>query len=914
MKKSIETIKEQVKQLVTQMSVDEKISLLSTSQSAIERLGIKEYQVGGEGAHGVVDRDGGHTTSFPQPLGLSQTWNPALLKEVGKAIGNEARIKYLESDKKSWLTLWAPTIDMERDPRWGRNDEAYGEDPYLTGKLSAELIKGMQGDDSTWLRMAAAPKHFYGNNNEELREKSSNSIDLRNREEYYLKAFEPAFKEAKAQSMMTAYNGINGVPAMQHEDIENVVRQRWDMDGFVVCDGGALKLNVDAYKYYETYEEALADALKKGIDCFVDDKELVETSARKALEKKLISEEDINRAVKRILTVRGRLGHFEDSIHFDDVDPILLAGEEHAELVRKVTAEQAVLLKNETILPLSLKQNIHLTGPLSDVWFRDWYGGYPPHEITIKEGLENELMDDQLVFSPSHDEVSLKINNQYIGVKKDQLVTVSTEEEAAVFYFEDWDFGSHLLKEKETNRYVQLDEQTQTFKLYKKEVYDWFVRENWISDNKLTWQTWDNQPIGVTQEGLIGVTEESARIERITKVDAVKQALSAAKKADTCVIAVGNHPMLNGKETMDRPGMRIPESQVNLVKEIYAVNPSVVVVLVGSYPFEMEWIQEHIPSILFTTHGSQELGRSVSDILVGKSAPTGKLSQTWYKETEKGLPDIRDYDIIKGKRTYRYTNESAIYPFGHGLTYGKVSILSSSLDKTIWRENEEVYVTVELQNEENYEVTETIQCYATLTSEQDIKLPNKQLLSFSKVTLKPKESKKIKMSLAIQELGYFDVAWNRWVFPNAEGTLSVGFSSDTETSLSFQTIGETRQERDFKEPVHVERYDDYSNAFLTIDSTREKVVLIKKKGWLAFKNVGLISSPAALDITYSADENGELQLYKDSNAEDVLASAPVETGINKRLTLNLDIKDSQTLYISPTSPIMLKTIHERVNQ
>src|SRR5690625_2397479 len=261
------SLEERLTNLVDKLTLEEKISLLSTSQSAIPRLGIKEYQVGGEAAHGVVDRAGGKTTVFPQPIGLSSTWNRDLLRRVGDVIGDEARIFYEQNDRKTGLTLWAPTIDMERDPRWGRTEEAYGEDPYLTGQLSTELIKGMQGDDPFYIKLVAAPKHFFGNNNEYGRERISNSIDPRNRHEYYLKAFEPAFTEGQALSMMTAYNGINGIPAMQINELKDIVRDEWQMDGFIVCDGGALSLNVDEYKYYDSYAEALADAIKKGIDC-----------------------------------------------------------------------------------------------------------------------------------------------------------------------------------------------------------------------------------------------------------------------------------------------------------------------------------------------------------------------------------------------------------------------------------------------------------------------------------------------------------------------------------------------------------------------------------------------------------------------------------------------------------------------
>lgn len=911
MKKHTYLIEEKVSQLVNEMTVDEKISLLSTSQSEIKRLGIQEYHVGGEAAHGVVDRSGGKTTSFPQPLGLSQTWNPELLKEIGTAIGKEARILYQQSDKKSWLTLWAPTIDMERDPRWGRNEEAYGEDPYLTGQLSVGLIQGMQGDDPEWIQLAAAPKHFYGNNNEYLRESSSNSIDPRNREEYYLKAFEPAFTEANAQSMMTAYNGINGVPGMQHEDIEKIVRNRWEMEGFIVSDGGALTLNVENYHYYDTFEEALAESLKKGIDCFVDEKELVESAAKKALEKGYITEKDVTRAIKRTLTVRARLGHFEESIPFDEVNQELLAGEKHAELVRKATAEQTVLLKNKDILPLAKDQKVLLTGPLSDVWLRDWYGGYPTHEITIKDGLTDELSESQFVFSPAHDDVYMKVDDQYIGLENDYLSLVSSKEDAATFSMEDWDFGSHLFKEKKTGRYVALDETTNTYKLNKTEVYDWFVKENWIRKNELDWQTWNNQPIGITKNGYIGAAKEGVPIEVIKTNEEVKRAAEKAEEADICVVAIGNHPMLNGKETMDRPGMRIPESQLKMVQELYGMNPNIVVIVVGSYPFEMEWINEHVPGILFTTHGSQELGKAMADILYHKVAPTGKLSQNWYENTAASLPTITDYDIIKGKRTYRYTDKKAAYPFGHGLTYGKLSIVSAQLSKRTWGKKDAVHVTVELKNEAEYVVTDTLQCYASLNPEQEVLLPKKQLLSFSKITLQPQESRKIEMVLDVSELSFWDVAWDRWVFPTAQGKLHLGFSSSQiEQSLPFRTSGEVRRERDFSTPVHVERYDDYHKAFITIDSAKEKVVSVDQKGWLGFCNVHFKQLPAKLSIQYSAEEEGELHVYKDSMLQTQISSVHFERGVNKKLVVNVDESEYISLFLSPTVPIMLKTIQE----
>lgn len=262
-KNSTLPLETRIKSLISLLTLDEKIKLLPTRQAAIERLNINDYSVGGEAAHGVVSSIG-PSTVFPQPLGLASTFNDKLLLEIGSVIGDEARIYYDKSNRKYGLTLWAPTIDMERDPRWGRTEEAYGEDPILTGKLSSNLIKGMQGNDDFYLKLVPAPKHFYGNNNEEGRIFCSSSIDKRNKNEYYLKAFKPAFTEGKAKSMMTAYNSINGTPCILNSEVQDIVKDTWGCDGFIVCDGGDFSQTVDYHKYYKTHAETIAGALKAG--------------------------------------------------------------------------------------------------------------------------------------------------------------------------------------------------------------------------------------------------------------------------------------------------------------------------------------------------------------------------------------------------------------------------------------------------------------------------------------------------------------------------------------------------------------------------------------------------------------------------------------------------------------------------
>jgi len=289
---------------------------------------------------------------------------------------------------------------MERDPRWGRTEEAYGEDPVLTGKLSSSLIKGMQGYDDFYLKLVPAPKHFYGNNNEEGRIYCSSSIDKRNKNEYYLKAFKPAFVEGKAKSMMTAYNSINGTPCILNKEVQDIVKDTWGCDGFVVCDGGDFSQTVDYHKYYKTHSETIASALKAGIDCFTDDAELVINAAKDALARNLITENDINKAISNILKIRFRLGEFDDdSLNpYANISPEKLCSKSHSELSLKACLESIVLLKNKNdILPLKENKinSIAILGPLANEIYKDWYCGTPPYKVTLLDGVKNKLIKNK---------------------------------------------------------------------------------------------------------------------------------------------------------------------------------------------------------------------------------------------------------------------------------------------------------------------------------------------------------------------------------------------------------------------------------------------------------------------------------------------------------------------------------------
>ncbi|GGN90863.1 glycoside hydrolase family 3 protein [Saccharibacillus kuerlensis] len=386
-------LEERIRDLVSRFTLEEKLSLLPTRPAAVDRLGVPMYRIGGEAAHGVAWK--GVATVFPQPIGLSSTWNKELLREIGSVIGDEARSYYKSEPEMHGLTLWAPTVDMERNPLWGRTEEAYGEDPHLAGKLAANLVRGMQGEHHFYLKMVATLKHFFANNNEVGRLDGSSSVTPRNMREYYLEAFRIPFEEGGALSMMTAYNSINGTPAIESPYVQRFVKDEWKMDGFIVCDGGDLSQTVNFHKYHESHAESVAGALLAGVDSLTDEPELVIQAAREALERRLIGEEEIDRALVNIFRIRFRLGQFdpEEINPYAAIPESVLCAPEHAVLAKRAAVESVVLLKNDGLLPLRSADlsSAAVVGPTADAVWTDWYSGTLPYRISILDGVRVRL-------------------------------------------------------------------------------------------------------------------------------------------------------------------------------------------------------------------------------------------------------------------------------------------------------------------------------------------------------------------------------------------------------------------------------------------------------------------------------------------------------------------------------------------
>ena len=747
-------IEERLDYLVRELTLEEKIQCLTTNCPEIERLGIKPNYMGGEAAHGIEAR---HDQAF----------------NAGKP---------------------EPTIDMERDPRWGRTEEAYGEDPYLTGEMAGAYIRGMQGEDPFYLRCGATLKHFYANNKETDRVKISSSIDPRNKHEYYLKPFEKAITEAYAESIMTSYNEINGVPAIVNPEVKNVVKDTWGLKGHVVCDGGDFSQTVTEHKYFDTHAKTLAYGLKAGIDCFTDEKELICAAGEEALQKGLITEEDINNAIRNSFRTRIRLGFYdrEEDCPYRNLGEADINNRDHQELTLQMAKESVVLLKNEEqLLPLKKDhtQSVAVIGPLSDVWYKDWYSGIPPYTVTVKEGIEKILGKNKVKQESGISEILFQIKNpsakekSYIGVDDKNQLVLTDRRHAETFLVEDWGSGSYTFLAKTNGKYVTAEEETGILKAEKDEAFGWFVREVFhiekLKNETYQLKTWDDKQVTVDNLGRFGsfVEKETVGFELITQKDGLMAAEEAAKAAEYAIAVIGCNPVINSKEEIDRTTLELPPYQRELVRRIHKANPKTIVILLINYPYTITEISQNIPAILLSASGSQEIGNGVAAVLFGEASPGARLNMNWYLSQE---------DL-------------------------EVEVTVTNIGNCCGDEVAQLYVRKE---------------------DPRVKRPDRQLVGFERLRdMKPQESRKVSFKVPFHELEYYDVISKRMLLEQGNYQFMVGASSkDIRQEQTIYLKGEQAGTRDPYEETEAEYYDDYHNMFLHRGREGQTAVITGKPG------------------------------------------------------------------------------------
>lgn len=727
--------------LVSLLTLEEKALQLSHDAPAIPRLNIRAWNWWNEASHGVtpaVVQEFKQATCFPTCLALSQTWNEELVTQVTTVISDE--IRALRNTIGKELDYWCPTVNMGRDPRWGRNDENFGEDPFLAGKLAAAYVRGLQGNDPTYLKAISTPKHFAANNAEYNRCNGSANMDEATLREYYLPVFERCVREGGAYSIMTSYNRINGVPSSaNHHLIREILREEWGFKGYIVSDDGAVgdvgpntalmfgKLR--GHFYAKTMPEASALALRAGTDiCTGVEHDLY---LMEAVRQGLVDEATLDRSLIRIFTARFRLGEFDHPRPFGGYDEASLCTDAAGELARRTAAESLTLLRNEGgLLPISDQvRRITVIGP--NAIYRQ-FGSY-----SIGGNPRSDC--DTRVSVPALQGILREVEKRGVRVDYQKGWNMAKHEftrpaPSAVLSRAAADAGM-TPEEYLKNR---VPESERAFRQGKFAAYAAFMRRPELPRRHPV----DDPFLGQTDDELLA------------------SALASAKEADLVVVVAGTDPSVT-REGADRPNLELPYDQDEKIRQILAVNPNTAVVCVVSGPVTGRFLDE-APAIVCATYAGESQGSAIADVLFGNVCPSGHLSETWFLH-DADLPHIREYGIrpfdtaTERGRTYLYYLGDVRYPFGHGLSYTKFRYGSFRLDRAAYGANDILTAAVEVENVGERAGAAVPQLYFRKVSLYDIK-PLKQLIGFRKIFLRPGERKTVTFTVPVHELKY----WNSW--------------------------------------------------------------------------------------------------------------------------------------------------------
>lgn len=779
------TFDERAALLLEELTIDEKLSLLTTHMNAVPRLGIKELRIGAEVARGLVCRDGKNgeapTTVFPEPFGLAATFDEDVMRRMGEVTGIETRI-YRKKDRAS-LFVWGPTVDLERDPRWGRTEEGYGEDPCLTGTLASAYTYGMAGNDEKYRRVIPTLKHFYANNNEDTRVNCSASIPTRLKHEYYLRAFEKPVRDGRAASLMTSYNEVNGIEQNVSAELQRFCREQWGLL-FAVTDGGEFLHNVQLHRRDENHTKALAKIYtNNGADIMTDNEEIVRTAAREALENGLITVKNIDRALFGVLKARFMLGEFDKRTPFDSYPDELLCSDEHYSAAQSAADKSVILLKNSRgVLPLSKDNKLTVIGYHADMNFRDWYTGYSVKNNTILDVLTAEIGRENLIYDSGNDVIALRnaANGFYFSVSEDGSVRCDTPliNEACLFELFEWGDGAVSLKSRFNNKFLT---DSGVIKCTADQPFGWFVKELFFLERNgrdCIFRNWQKRFLYINQDEGISITSslrtpKSALFNIELFSDGTERVRRLANEAHQTVVFCGNNPMINARETIDRKHLRLPEKQSRNLDAVLGLNPDAVLYLVSGYPYQLG--NQSISTVMHISHAGPAMGTAVTKTLFGDVSPAGRCPVTWYRSADE-LCDIEDYNIIRTRSTYLYYDGEPLFPFGHGLSYTAFRYTAASTDKISYGRGETVTLTFDLENVGRMDGDEVVQLYVA-PPKLPMTMPKKQLKAFRRVFVPRGEAVTVELSFNTDELSFWNVNKGEFDLFSGNYTLMVGASS-----------------------------------------------------------------------------------------------------------------------------------------
>ncbi|HWS39114.1 MAG TPA: glycoside hydrolase family 3 C-terminal domain-containing protein [Actinoplanes sp.] len=882
--------------LLGRLTLDEKISLLHQYQPPIPRLGIDLFKTGTEALHGVAwsndyrnnnAKIDATATVFPQAVGLASTWDPELVERVGSAVGDELRGFHKHNPDIWGLNAWAPVVNPLRDPRWGRNEEGYSEDPLLTGVIASAYGDGLQGDDPDHLKVAPTLKHYAAYNNETLRDRTSSNVPQRILNEYDRKPFEIALRNGSATGVMAAYNLINGRPATVDPDLGSLLRDWSDERLFNVSDAWAPTNLTGSQAYFATQAEANAATIKAGLASFtVNDANAVPTTTaiKDALAQGLLAPADVDRSVGDALSIRFRLGEFDpDGGPYAGITPEVIDSPAHRALARQAAAEAAVLLRNDGILPLEAGGSLAVVGPTADSVYSDWYGGQPSYRVGIVSGLAART--PALTTGTGADRIALRevTSGRYVTSGADAVgVSATTATEAAQFDSVDWGDGVSTLRSVASGKLVGYN--WGPFVANADEPNGWFVQQQFRQERQPdgtyvlhyvgyeTQESWfpANHYVTVGADGnlTLGAADAAgaAKFSRELLVDGVARAAALAKKAKTAVVVVGTNPFVAGREVHDRASLALGARQEALITAVRKANPRTVVVVQSSYPQTIP----SAPGVLWTTHAGAETGHAVADVLYGDVNPAGRLTQTWYKSADQLPADLFEYDIARSRQTYLYNPATPLYPFGHGLSYTSFRYGSPSV------KNGAVRVTV--TNTGRRAGDEVVQLYTHQRTSRDT-TAIRQLRGFDKVHLRPGQSATVTIPLKAADLARWDQTRQRWVVETSVHDILLGASAaDIRSRTTLSVKGEVIPPRDLTRPTRAETFDAYAGVKL-LDETKTSGTVVGATAagdWLAFKDAALRGGTR---FTATASGAGTIQVRLGSPSGRLLGTATVpDTG------------------------------------
>jgi len=817
---------ERVDDLVARMTLEEKASQLVNQARAIPRLQVPAYDWWSEALHGVANA--GTATVFPEPIGLAATFDVPLIHEMAVVISTEARAKHNQAvragrrDIMEGLDFWSPNINIFRDPRWGRGQETYGEDPFLTGRMGVAFVTGMQGDDPKYFRVISTPKHFAVHSGPEPSRHTINiEVSKHDMEDTYLPAFRAAVTEGKAESVMCAYNRVNGEPACANTFLlKDQLRGAWKFNGYVVSDCDAIVDIFKGHQFTKSMAEAAAVSMKTGMDNECADfftKATDNSDYGKyldAVKRGLLSEKDIDVALKRLFTARFRLGLFDppEMVPYAQAPDSEIDNEAHRALALKLARESMVLLKNDGVLPLSPDvRTIAVFGPLAESVsvLHGNYSGTASQATTALDGIRKQF-SGEVTFLPG-----MNFLRQPTVVPTDVLSTGDGRAGLKGEYFSGENLAGtpqvvRVDKAVDVRRFNQdpsaltpppgmkdfsarwtgflTPAESGTFEIGLAGSMNqlWFDGQLIVDDLTLHDPTPTTKTLQLEKGHRYALRVQYLRGGVGTKLvwlnfisDPIAEAVAAAKQADVVVAVVGITSKLEGEEMQvdvpgfkggDRTSLDLPKQEEDLLEALKGAGKPLVVVLMNGSALSVNWANEHANAILDAWYSGEEGGTAIAQTLAGVNNPAGRLPVTFYKSVEQ-LPVFEDYSMKN--RTYRYFDGQPLYGFGYGLSYSKFNYSNLKLSTTSLKAGDSLKVEADVRNVSQREGDEVVELYVSFPRSPGA--PIRALRGFTRVPLGAGETKHVHFTLDAGDLSEVNEKGDRIV---AEGAyhISVGGS------------------------------------------------------------------------------------------------------------------------------------------